>query len=145
MSTSKRFCCALSAVLLLASCASEGDDRADTPERYGAIAADETLTLVGAEPFWTMVIEGESLIYSTPEDADGGTITVSRFAGNNGLGFNGEWQGEPLQIAVTPGVCSDGMSDREFPYTATIILGDATLFGCGYTGDEPTSGTDETM
>lgn len=120
---------------MTAGCAGSGDDRADTPQRFDAISADEKLTLVGTEPFWNMAIEGDELVYSTPENADGVTIPVSRFSGNNGLGLNGTLEGEALQVAVTPAVCSDGMSDREYPYTATINLGDATLNGCGYTGE----------
>lgn len=126
---------ALLGVAVMTGCASAGDDREQTPERFDAISADETLTLTGTEPFWTMVIEGDQLTYSTPENIDGDTIEVSRFAGNNGLGFTGEWRGQTLQIAVTPGACNDGMSDREYPYTATATLADTTLFGCAYSGE----------
>ena len=37
-------------------------------------------------------------------------------------------------------VCSDTMSDRIYPYTATLSLGETMLLGCGYTSDEPFSG-----
>lgn len=121
--------------LMTTGCGGGGDDRADTPKRFDAISADEKLTLIGTEPFWNMTIEGDQLTYSTPDNAAGIMIPVSRFSGNNGLGLNGTLDGEALQIAVTPAVCSDGMSDREYPYTATINLGDAMLNGCGYTGN----------
>lgn len=121
--------------MLVAGCANGGDDRADTPNRFDAISPDERLTLAGTEPFWSMAIEGDTLTYSAPDLPDGETIQVDRFAGNNGLGFTGELQGRALQIAVSPGLCSDGMSDQEFAYTVTAVWGEDTLYGCGEVGD----------
>lgn len=121
-------------LLLLAGCAGSGDDRANTPEQFDAISADDTLTLIGTEPFWNMVIVDDQLTYSSPDTPDGKTITITRFAGNNGLGLTGELQGNSLQIAVSPGECSDGMSDRAYPFTVTASWGDDTLYGCGFTG-----------
>lgn len=124
----------------LAGCTSAGDDRAETAEAYEGIGPDETITLSGTEPFWSMSIEREALTYTTPENLDGVTTDVTRFAGNNGLGISGDLEGQSLQIAITPGTCSDGMSDRDYPFTATVKLGDATLFGCGYTDSRPYTG-----
>lgn len=121
---------------LLSSCA---DDMAGDQEvaAYNGIAADETITLVGNEPFWNMVIDGHTLTYTTPENMAGSVASVTRFAGNNGLGFSGTLEGEALQVAVTPGTCSDTMSDRSYPFTATVTLGDLSLTGCGYTDAQP--------
>jgi len=128
---------------IVAGCTSAGDNRAETAEAYDGIGPDEKITLSGTEPFWNMTVEGEVLTYTTPENLDGTTTSVTRFTGNNGLGFSGELEGKSLQIAITPGTCSDGMSDRDYPFTATIKLGDDTLFGCGFTASQPYSG-DET-
>ena len=104
---------------------------------FSDITEDEVITLLGTEPFWNMVIEGDQLTYSTPDNIDGEVIAVDRFSGNNGLGFSGRLQAGALEIAVTPGQCSDGMSDWTFPYTATVTIGDQTLFGCGHTARQP--------
>ncbi len=102
---------------------------------YDGIGADEEITLAGTEPFWSMVIAHGVLTYSTPENIDGVRTTVNRFAGNGGLGLSGTLNGQALQIAVTPGDCSDGMSDRTYPFTATVTLGETMLTGCGYTSE----------
>jgi len=106
---------------------------------------DETalITAGGTEPFWSIAItpneNGYAAVYSTPELIDGVQFDASRFAGNNGLGFSGEVDGRTFNLALTPGDCSDGMSDRSFPYTATLLLGDVTLYGCAYTDIVPFS------
>jgi len=125
---------------MLAACGG-GDQPApgDVPT-YDGIGADETIHLVGTEPFWSITVEGDRLTYSTPDNIDGSVTSVTRFAGNGGLGLSGTLDGKALQVAVTPGECSDGMSDRIFPFTATITFGDAMLAGCGYTSETPYAG-----
>ncbi|WFL76249.1 hypothetical protein P7228_09580 [Altererythrobacter arenosus] len=122
------------------SATAEADSISEDTAAYSGISADEAVTLVGTEPFWGAEITGEDLRWTTPENIEGVTIQVARFAGNNGLGYSGELEGEAMQIAVTPGECSDGMSDRTYPFTATITIGDRQLTGCGYTDVQKYSG-----
>jgi len=116
---------------------------------YEGIVPDAEISLIGTEPFWGIDIapgpksSGYLAVYASPENVDGQSFTLVRFAGNNGLGFSGELDGRPVQIAITPGDCSDAMSDRTYPYTATVKLGDITLRGCGYSGDVPFTGPEE--
>ena len=112
--------------------------RAGAP--FAGITADETIRLVGAEPFWDGTIRDGEMVYSTPENQAGDTLAVRRFAGNNGLGFNGAWNGAPLDLTVTPGSCSDGMSDRTYPFTVTLRLGEEQRSGCAWTDRTPFSG-----
>lgn len=127
------------AALFLASC-TQSEGISSNAEPFADIAEDETVHLLGTEPFWSFEISGEQARYSSPEDDDGTPFTVARFAGNNGLGYSGDLDGLPVQIAVTPGECSDGMSDRSYPFTATVSLGDTNLSGCGYTDSDPFTG-----
>ena len=127
---------ALAALLALTGCKGGQDDRVVTAEDanpYDGIAADETIIIGGTEPFWGGTISGQTLTYTTPEDPDGQTITVRRFAGMNGLGFSGTLEDKALDLAVTPGSCSDGMSDRTYPFTATLRIGTETRNGCAHT------------
>jgi len=119
------------AALCLASCGAGNGE--PMQNRYDGIGPNETIYLTGTEPFWNMKISAESLTYFTPESPVGRKAAVARFAGNGGLGVNGTLGGEALIIAVTPGDCSDGMSDRTYPFTATVGLGEDTLLGCGFT------------
>ena len=106
-------------------------DAADT-RPFAEIAPDAVIRFAGTEPFWGGSVSGGQLLWSTPEDIAGQTIPVERFAGRGGLSFSGVLAGRDLLLAVTPGTCSDGMSDRTYPYTATVTLGSETLAGCAW-------------
>lgn len=108
-------------------------------ETFDAIGPEETIKFAGTEPFWGGEVAANTLRYSTPENIDGVEISVERFAGNNGLGYSGELDGAPFDLAITPGECSDGMSDRTYPYHATLQLGEASNEGCAWTDGQPFS------
>ena len=133
--------------LALAACSQPTGEISRDAEPFDGIAETASISLLGNEPFWGLEIEpteeGYAATYSSPEDMDNASFPVSRFAGNNGIGFSGEFEDMAVQVALTPGECSDTMSDRTYPYVATVAMGDRTLFGCAYTSDEPFTG-DET-
>lgn len=108
--------------------------------RFDAIAAEETIRLTGTEPFWGGTLVDGTLTYTTPENQAGDSIAVRRFAGNNGLGFSGVLDGAALDLTITPGACSDGMSDRSYPFTATLRVGEEQRSGCAWTDRQPFSG-----
>lgn len=121
--------------LVLAACgtsAGPGPDARQTTA-YAGIAPGETIRLTGTEPFWNGEIDGDTMRYATLENQDGWSFPVERFAGNNGVSFAGRFDGRTIDVAVTPGECSDGMSDRTFPFVATLVVGAETLRGCAYT------------
>lgn len=131
--------------LLTGACQPHGDGRKGTitegpTQPFAGIGEDETIRLLGTEPFWGAEIAQGTLTYTTPESGAGIAIPVTRFAGNGGLGFSGMVDGAPLQLAVTPGECSDGMSDRKYPLAATLAIGDRMLLGCGYSDRHPYTG-----
>lgn len=127
--------------LALGACGSgTGDPMPGDVAVFDGIGEDEAITALGNEPFWSARIEGAQLTYSTPDNIEGTAIAVTRFAGNGGLGFSGALDGAPLQLAITPGKCSDGMSDRSYPFTATLAISDTVLRGCAYSQGQPFSG-----
>lgn len=111
-------------------------DRSDT-KPYDGIAADEIVHFTGTEPFWGGEVAGEKLIYKTPETPEGESIVVGRFAGRGGMAFNGTLRGMAFTLAISPGTCSDGMSDRSYPFLAMLKIGDAVRSGCGWTDKQP--------
>ncbi len=123
-------------LMLLAACGQGGAANVpgDTGDEsaYAGIADDAVIHLTGAEPFWGGMVEGGWLTYTTPEDIEGRRLSVTRFAGRGGLSFSGVLQGQPLDLAVTPGTCSDGMSERTYPYVATLQIGSEQRFGCAW-------------
>ncbi len=142
------------AAALLAACGSHngaavpGD--AENNQPFAGIAEDEVVHFTGTEPFWGGEIAGGQLTWSTPENtADNGSgqyAPVTRFAGRGGVSFSGELDGQAIDLMVTPvpasSPCSDGMSDRSYPFAVTVTLGEQQLQGCGwsdrqgYTGGE---------
>ncbi len=130
----------LLAGLALAGCHASHDTMpgdSDDHHPWQGIAAEEHVRATGTEPFWSVTVTDTGLRYATPDKPDGVAVAVSRFAGRGGLSFSGEMDGAPLTLAITPGACSDGMSDRRFPFVATLRIGEATQKGCGWTDRQP--------
>ena len=132
------------ACLALTACQSAETSPTDNPDgTFDAIGADETVYVTGTEPFWNGEIGAGQAVYRTLEAQEPVPFAVKRFAGNNGLGITGQIDGQAFDLTVTPGACSDGMSDRSYPYTATLRLGDDARFGCAWTDREPFGGPSE--
>lgn len=104
---------------------------------FSRIAPSDTVRFTGTEPFWGGQVAFTTLTYSTPENPDGTQIAVDRFAGRGGVSWTGEHQGAPFTLAVTPGECSDGMSDRTYPYVATLEVQGEQRRGCAWTEQDP--------
>lgn len=135
-----------SIALLLAGCHSGGAESAAVPgdaddhSAFAEIAASETIHFSGTEPFWGGETSGERLTYSTPDNPQGTTIAVERFSGRGGLSLSGKLDGQPVDLTVTAGKCSDGMSDRSYPFVATLMLGIETRNGCAWTDSKGFTG-----
>ena len=93
----------------------------DLPERFRA---------VGTEPFWGAKVSGTTLIYSTPDYPDGMQIAVTRRNGPGQVILNGTIDAKPLELAISAGPCSDGMSDTIYPWTAVRTIGPDIARGC---------------
>jgi uncharacterized membrane protein len=112
---------------------------ADT-EAYSGIGPAEVVHFTGTEPFWGGQVAGGSLTYTTPDNGKGETIAVDRFAGRDGISFSGDLDGLPFVLAVTPGQCSDGMSDRRYPFVTTLQVKGKQRQGCAWTDKQPFTG-----
>ncbi len=123
--------------LMLGAC---GTNNATTAQ-YSGIGANETIYFGGNEPFWGGETSGDTLLYTTPENSGGTTISVRRFSGNNGLGVAGSLDGETFDMVVTPGACFDTMADRAYPFVVTLMLGEELREGCGWTERQPFTAT----
>jgi len=135
------------AALFLASCQPQNaatDDglpgNTDDTAPYDGVAEDEVLRFTGTEPFWGGEVSGNTLTYSTPEEPDGVAIEVERFAGRGGISFSGRLDGAPFDMTVTPLRCSDGMSDRTYPFAVTLEVAQETRSGCAWSDRRPFEG-----
>ena len=132
-------------LLLLAACHPGGAGThvpgdPDDPRAYGGIAAQDELHFSGTEPFWGGSVKGATLTYTTPEDAAGTALAVERFAGRGGVSFSGQLGTQRFDMMVTQGSCSDGMSDRTYPFVVTLRIGDEQRGGCGWSDARPFTG-----
>lgn len=85
---------------------------------------------LGTEPFWSAVVDGSSLIYTTPEGPDGVTVTVSHKLAGMGVIYTGTIDGKPIELEVRRETCSDGMSDTVYPFAVVRRIGPDTQRGC---------------
>lgn len=133
---------AIALPLLLAACGSGGRG-ADIPgetgstEPFSGVAVNETLRFTGTEPFWAGEAKANRVTYTTPDDPKGAAIAVERFAGRNGVSFSGSLRGQDFVMAVSPGRCSDGMSDRIYPFHVVLKVLGETREGCAWSDAHP--------
>jgi uncharacterized membrane protein len=85
----------------------------------------------GTEPFWEARVDGDTLVFSTPEDQGGRRMQGRRVPSLVGYVFIGKDGGKDFNLGLTPAQCSDGMSDNRYAFKATFTYGDTTYTGCG--------------
>jgi uncharacterized membrane protein len=141
----RKYALLMSLPLALAACQSNPDKPAlpgneDDTQPYSGVKADETLRFTGTEPFWGGEVSGRTLIYTTPEKPEGDAIPVDRFEGRGGLSWSGKLGEASFTMTITPAECSDGMSDRTYPFVATLQIGDELRSGCAWTDTTPFKG-----
>jgi uncharacterized membrane protein len=115
--------------------ASTGPAPAPTPTAAandpGAASVVPTgLRALGTEPFWNARISGGMLTYSTPEDQKGQRAALTRRDRADGVEFSGKLGASAIRIAVSRRTCSDGMSNRSYPFTVVLTLGNDRREGC---------------
>lgn len=127
------------AVLLIAACSPEAAPPAPEPAPeavLGGVDLNAPVRVLGTEPFWAVTIDGRELVYS-------GVDRPEQRAPNAGPQMQGAaavWsartdQAQDLSVTLVATECSDGMSDRAYPLTARVRIGDETLNGCAASVD----------
>jgi uncharacterized membrane protein len=89
----------------------------------------------GTEPFWNVTVSKNGIVYSSP---DVKKQTFPYIAPMKAAGrpadlvrvYPLKGKTNSMLIIKKVSVCSDGMSDKEYPYSATVILGNTVLEGC---------------
>lgn len=95
----------------------------------------DEFTSVGTEPFWNVTVSKSGIIYSSP-DAKKQTfpyVTPIKATGRTAdLVRVYRLQGKPnsMLIIKKDSTCRDGMSDKQYPYSVTLILNNTVLEGC---------------
>ena len=84
----------------------------------------------GTEPFWAATVDGATLTYATPENQAGTRLPVTRQVLGESVVVRGLLASRKLILVVSPGPCSDGMSDIVYPYAVDRTLGEELQRGC---------------
>lgn len=97
----------------------------------------QDFTLLGTEPFWNLQIKGGTMVLTQPDPAPAVTGTSTTLAATSGKAVWTAQAGQtPFTATLTAETCSDGMSDRVYPYAAEVKAGDLVLKGCGISAEE---------
>lgn len=100
------------------------------PTQAAAPTLPARFRATGTEPFWGAEVAGSTLRYSTPEFPDGAAVPVTRSIKDGAVVFSGTIDGKPIELAVSAGPCSDGMSDTIYPWSASRTIGPDIERGC---------------
>lgn len=84
----------------------------------------------GTEPFWGARVDGDMLVFTTPEDQAGKTMRGQRVPSLVGFVFVGRDGATEFHLGITPGECSDGMSDNRYEFMSTFSYAGTTYKGC---------------
>ena len=131
----RRLFAALS-VLALAAC-SPAEAPAPPPAApepapvLGGVDLAKPVRALGTEPFWSVDLTGTEMVYTTPEPPELRAPRPEPVI----QGTTATWEAETadgttLKVTLIATECSDGMSDRTYPLTALVKVGDLDLTGC---------------
>jgi len=102
-----------------------------------AVPFRQDFTLLGTEPFWNLQVKGATMVLSQPDPIPTVTATNAVLAATSGKAvWTGQTGAAPMVVTMTAGACSDGMSDRAYPYSAEVQVGELVLKGCGISSEE---------
>lgn len=108
-------------------------DAAQRGKRAPGDAGDPlwVVRIFGNEPFWNVNVEGDRLVYSTPDDPTGVRLQGQRRVIPGGVEIAGSHDGRAFVLTVAEGECGDGMSDATYRLVARFRFGDIDFSGCG--------------
>jgi uncharacterized membrane protein len=125
--------------LTLAACgesmgaSEEAPPPADAPPSARVPDYSGDIDIIGTEPFWSVKVREGSVSLTRPDHPEVRNANPGvRLDGQQGVwDSNGVKEDEGRLVArLTPGVCSDGMSDRVYRFYAEVWIDGETLKGC---------------
>ena len=109
---------------------------ADPAMTLGGVDLAGPVRALGTEPFWSVTIRSEGLLYEGLDRPEQRAANPGpQIAGTTAVWTTTTDQSLPLVVTITETDCSDGMSDRTYPLTARVQIGQETLMGCAASVD----------
>ncbi|HEX8660276.1 MAG TPA: hypothetical protein VF686_00310 [Brevundimonas sp.] len=128
---------ALAVSALVLSACSQAEEPAPPPPapEPAPVLAGVDLTrpvrALGTEPFWSVELTGTEMVYTTPEPPEQRAPQPRPVVQGTTAMFEGKTAaGTALSVTLVATECSDGMSDRTYPLTAIVKVGETSLNGC---------------
>jgi heat shock protein HslJ len=82
---------------------------------------------VGTEPGWSLTVRAARMDYS----GDYGQVNIAEPTPPDFRAAHGSYRSGKLQVTISPGPCSDGMSDLTYRQTVRVTADGRTVSGCG--------------
>lgn len=123
-------------LILAAGCSPETAETAPTAEAaapapvLAGVDLTQPVRALGTEPFWSVELNGREMVYSGVDRPERRAAQPRAVIQGTMAAFEGSTDEGPLEVTVTATECSDGMSDRTYPLTAIVKVGEETLTGC---------------
>jgi uncharacterized membrane protein len=131
----RRLYAALS-VLVLAGC-SPAEAPAPSPKLtapaavLGGVELAGPLRAIGTEPDWSVDLMGTEMVYTSPEPPGQRARQPEPVIQGTTATWAGETaDGATFKVTLVATECSDGMSERTYPLTAMVTVGERALTGC---------------
>lgn len=125
------------AVLVLAACSPaeepvQPEVPSDAPAPVlGGVDLGQPVRALGTEPFWNVELTGTEMVYTGVDTPEQRAPQPDPVAQGTTATFESETaDGTDLRVTLIATECSDGMSDRTWPLTAMVKVGDRDLTGC---------------
>ncbi len=127
---------ALACAALIAACTTAAPPAAQPATGAGQAVPDFVAT--GNEPFWSVRVAGDTLVFSTPEDIEGQVLAPARRFGEAGLlRYEGEAAGSPFVLVLHEEPCQDSMSGWHHDFRSEFTWAGRVLAGCARRGSDP--------
>ncbi|MEJ7925980.1 membrane-like protein [Sphingobium sp. AN641] len=112
---------AKTAVPMIAPIASPAPPAQNLPRR------DVGYRALGTEPFWAVTLRGDRATLERPDHSPRSFTGAT----TDDDGRTRRYIADGLTLTITPGPCSDGMSDSIWSDSVQVAFGEGTLKGCG--------------
>lgn len=82
---------------------------------------------LGNEPGWSLNVTPKTMRYQ----GDYGSVSIAEATPARFRPVPGRYAATRLSVTIAPGPCNDGMSDRTYRDTVTVVADGKTVSGCG--------------
>lgn len=90
-------------------------------------APTPSYTALGTEPGWSLTVTPTTIRY----EGEYGAVTIAEPTPPRFRPRAGVYTGTRLAVTIAPGPCNDGMSDRTYRDTVTVVADGTSVNGCG--------------